>query len=49
MKMTLKGLLPLIVFLLIIGALAIRLTSGESTRDLPSQLINRPFPRVFFA
>ncbi len=44
MKMTLKGLLPLIVFLLIIGALAIRLTSGESTRDLPSQLINRPFP-----
>ena len=44
MRMTLKGLLPLIGFLLIVGAFAIRLTSGENTRDLPSQLIDRPFP-----
>ena len=42
MKLTLKGLLPLLLFLALGAAFAIGLTKDPSR--LPSQLIDRPFP-----
>ncbi len=44
MKLKMKALVPLLVFLALCGVLWMRLTSGESTRILPSELINHEFP-----
>jgi len=42
MKFTLKGLIPLLAFLALGFALAVGLT--KDPRDLPSQMIDHPFP-----
>lgn len=44
MKLSLKALIPLLIFLAICAAFLIRLTDGKNTRILPSQLIDHDFP-----
>ncbi|HHI88923.1 MAG TPA: DsbE family thiol:disulfide interchange protein [Hellea balneolensis] len=44
MKVSLKALIPLMLFLALSGVFFIRLTDGKDTRILPSQLIDQEFP-----
>ena len=44
MKLSWKAFVPLFIFTALCVAFFVRLTSGESTKILPSQLINKPFP-----